>query len=457
MKRTQKTLAACQSEHSCHAITPSPSAEEPPRAHLPTLLFLLGGFAQAAFLIWLFYLQPTNFVKLVWTPDTVGYVAPAQFFIENGRFPPDMVRTIGYPLFLAFAYTVGGAEHGAQVALILQSIMNLAALVVFWTLLSELVPRASTGTRLVAAAIFWFASFGMALDLMSDFLFGFWLLLALSILWRGRSMALILSGAGAVAAAGFTRPSVGGFVLLLPLLALTIGRVASPVRPIHLGLYLGAVIAVTLTTSYIEHRKADRYSDSFEAFAAQAVLWNNGLTTQDEVKTLVTSRAGLAYHDLTRAERTQYSRAVLIRELTRQPVPFLRVYSVNFAKYLMAPIERIVEIVLSAKAPSNYSRSRTRGILSVLWLPILLLAIWPSAGTLDSRAGLYMFALLLSLYFLLLGSFWAMAGERYRYPALPWMLMHFAGQLEAVKVWIRPRLLSQLRRRPLHVGSGAPR
>src|SRR5215510_3597 len=80
MKRTQKTLAAYQSEHSRHAIKPSPSAEEPPRTHLPTLLFLLAGFAQAAFLIWLFYLQPTNLVKLVWAPDTNSYVAPAQFF-----------------------------------------------------------------------------------------------------------------------------------------------------------------------------------------------------------------------------------------------------------------------------------------------------------------------------------------------------------------------------------------
>jgi hypothetical protein len=420
-------------------------------------LLLLVGFAQAAVLIWLFYLQPTNFVKLVWTADTDGYVAPAQFFLENGRFPPDMMRTIGYPLFLASAYAVGGAEHGAQVALILQSVMSLAAVVVFWTLLSELVPRVSTGMRLVAAAIFWFASFGMALELMPDFLFGFWLLLALSILWRGRSMALILFGAAALVAAGFTRPTLGGFVLLLPLLALAIGRGASPVRPMHLGLYIGAVIAVTLTTSYIEHRQGDRHSDSFGAFSAQAVLWNNGLRTQDEVKTLVASQAGLAYDDLTRAERTQYSRAVLIRELTRQPVPFLRAYAVNFAKYLMAPIERIVHIFLSDKTASTYSRSRTRVILSVLWLPVWLLAIWPSTGTLDSRGGLHKFALLLTLYFLLLGSFWAMAGERYRYPALPWLLMHFAGQSEAVKALIRPRLLSRLPKRSLHVGCGAPR
>src|SRR5262245_57183309 len=99
MKRTQKTLIASQSKHSRHVEGPSPSAEERPRA--PTLLLLLlVGVAQAAFLIWLFYLQRTNFVKLVWTPDTDGYVAPAQFFLENGRFPPDMMRTIGYPLFL---------------------------------------------------------------------------------------------------------------------------------------------------------------------------------------------------------------------------------------------------------------------------------------------------------------------------------------------------------------------
>ncbi len=172
-------------------------------------------------------------------PDSVTYSAPAKAILEEGRFlnaegAPEIYRTPGYPLFLAFCSLIFG-DGWAEAAVFLQNLSNLAAVLLVYGTLLELCGNrraAFSGGMLACLNIHdvYFCFF-----ILSDILFQFLILAAAFFLIRFfkrlHSLPLILA-AGLFAAGMFVRPSglylpvfltavIGGALFLRPRSALS--------------------------------------------------------------------------------------------------------------------------------------------------------------------------------------------------------------------------------------------
>jgi 4-amino-4-deoxy-L-arabinose transferase-like glycosyltransferase len=153
--------------------------------------------------------------------DSSGYIMPAKHIIENAFFSNDGVnpaylRTPGYPLFLAAVYFLGGNDTAVVIAQILLLTLKLY---LFYRILIMLdVPQnlSVLGTTLL---LFDVQSYGYSFAIMTEPLFGFFLILSLYFLvkyiYRGRKLRMFFAFAAAFNYALLIRPILVYFCMLV--------------------------------------------------------------------------------------------------------------------------------------------------------------------------------------------------------------------------------------------------
>src|SRR5262245_39693337 len=69
------------------------------------------GLIEALLFSWLYAQPHEDFLSFITTPDTPGYVGVAVQLAETSTLSAGF-RTLGYPLFLALGYALGGRDNG---------------------------------------------------------------------------------------------------------------------------------------------------------------------------------------------------------------------------------------------------------------------------------------------------------------------------------------------------------
>ena len=406
-------------------------------------VLLFAAVLQAVFLLWLFGQGRDEACRRVHCgADTVSYVTPAQSVLNGAGLPPDMFRTVGYPLFLTIPFWLGGEQYGYHLTVVIQSILNLLATLLFGKLLAALLPQISMPVSVIAVAIFWYVGFGLALNVLTDFLFGFLLLVFFYAFWLQRGPLWLAISAGALLAAGLTRPTLGPFLLLLPLLRVLVQRRFSRLPRASVVVYAAAIVVSSGANFALEHARAERRSGSFKAHSMRLALFDKGIATESEVVQRVAELAGRPIDQLTRREQDAFSWRVFVEYVSSKPACFMRGVALNMVKYILSPVEAVVMKVVGSADAETYGRSFTRKLVFVLGLPIWTLALWPGMSRRPETRDLYLFALVVGLYFIGMSSAaCGGVGERYRFPAVPMLLLCFAFNLDRLVGWVNSRLV----------------
>ncbi|MHC1773325.1 MAG: ArnT family glycosyltransferase [Flexilinea sp.] len=147
-------------------------------------------------------------------PDSATYIAPADSMIQKGQFlnensAPEIYRTPGYPLFLAFCKLISG-KAWIWTTIFFQNILSVIAILVLYALVLELCRNrtaALAGSLLVAFNLhdIYFSFF-----ILSDSLFQSIILFAVYFLvrfFKRFHVADLLRAAGLFSAGTFIRPS----------------------------------------------------------------------------------------------------------------------------------------------------------------------------------------------------------------------------------------------------------
>ena len=189
----------------------------------------------------------------------------------------------------------------------------------------------------------------------------------------------------------------------------------------------------------------------------QAALFEKGYVTQSEISLRIEKLAGRPYAQLTRRELEILSRHVFVEYVSSHPFRFMCGLAQNAARYVLWPPESCVrvaagwtsfnllrpgEIVGGARGqPEHLVLNRipihklVLGLLLLACIPIWIIALWPGMARMPKTSNLYLFALVIIFFFIGLASPFSGAGERYRFPALPLLLVCFACNLDSLVSW----------------------
>ncbi len=115
---------------------------------------LLGLFVEVAVFAAACAYGPAGFVEQISGTDSAEYVRVGEHLVQEGTLPPTN-RTLGYPLFLAGCFLIGGETYVCHVAVAVQLAVNLAFSVWFWFALPRYAPRLTPRLRTLAL-ILWF-------------------------------------------------------------------------------------------------------------------------------------------------------------------------------------------------------------------------------------------------------------------------------------------------------------
>jgi hypothetical protein len=162
------------------------------------------------------------------TPDTLEYQRVA-YELSQGHLVATK-RTPGYPLFLGVAYFLGGPENGVYWLAVAQLVLNILLTAMSWMLLERLAPETPKWIRVALTGVCFWAGFGLALNLLTDFLasFLFGVFLYGLLYWRSWR-GTILSGI-ALALATMVRPTFVFVPLLLLPAVYLINRCSARLR-----------------------------------------------------------------------------------------------------------------------------------------------------------------------------------------------------------------------------------
>jgi len=417
-------------------------AASKPRDLLPIVLAAAAVIELALFVPVAALLDHEHFVWSVSCADTPLYIKACKDLLATGSYPLDTVRTVGYPLFLAGAFLLGGEAHGYQVAVALQLVLNLAFLWLIWRLVERVAPQARLGVRLAIAIVGFIAGLGQAVFLLSDLQAGVFFTFFGYVMLCKRSPWWVVGGALALMAATLTRPMFTYFTVLIPLMAWLLGRFAIRVPWSHVAVYLLASVAAVGVNSAVDRRSRDLVgSDSFFTYHTRNLLYNLyrfPARTEQEHQALyqqeISRRAGKPYESLTRGEKDPFARALFLETLRAHPYQCARAWCVSFALYGVVPIESLVNYFcrLATWDEFWYHRSPLRRSMSFICMPLWILAYAPPWGRRRKYWPFYIVTMLLVVYVNGLCALGVGVGDRMRIPILPFMLAWAAVNLEAV-------------------------
>jgi hypothetical protein len=413
-----------------------------------TSFYLLTACAaiELSIFFWLCFLGQETFREFIWAPDTFEYNHIALQLAENTTLVASR-RTLGYPLFLASGYMIGGRSYGIYIVIVTQLALNILFTGICWRLLQRVAPDAGVGLRSIITLFFFWACMGMALYLLTDFLasFFFGIFLYGMLFWRSRS-SVTLSGTS-LAFATLTRPTFTLIPLLLPFAAYLIGRFTSKVPLYHITVF---IISSLLATCF-----SVAYQYAFENYIGPSpVLTQNyqriiyfsleqkHVTEDDFIKMFeadIERRSGQPFGMLSRSDEEKYARQIFINALISHPGQVIFYLVKNFVKYIFAPVEsliaRLTVLYISEETYFTYIRL----IIGLLCLPIWLLSLTPPVGSSKGCKIYYLLLMMLLFYVLGITAITPLQGERMRLPLLLFMLPIVVWNIHGIRGYLLDR------------------
>jgi len=380
---------------------------------------------------WLCSFGHDGFIAFIWTPDTSEYVRIAQHLTETFTLTPSP-RTLGYPLFLALGYLVGGRSW-PYVIVIVQLLLNIALTWGVWRLLQQLVPNAGIRLRATATFFFFWAGLGMALYLMTDFLasFFFGVFLYGMLFWRTRP-SILLSGT-CLALATLTRPTFTYLPFLLPAAFYLAGRVTSKATWPQLVAFMACSLGATGVSVMYQYTAYTYLGPSpvlllpIEEALYYGVVQHQRpgtdyISFKKEFEAEVEKRADRRFATLTPAEQETYAKQIFREELLSHPTEIATNYIKNFIKYMFVPVEsNLMRVVALFASEQTYLRY-VRPILGLVCLPVWLLSLIPPINSPKKYRMYYLLAMVLLVYVIGISAISTGSGERIRFPLLAFML-----------------------------------
>lgn len=370
--------------------------------------------------VWLSSLGQDGFKKIVSSPDTVEYVQVAHALAEKGQLIASR-RTLGYPMFMALGYGLGGDLYGPQIVIAVQLILNVVFTFLCWRLLERITPNVSVGLRAVATLVFFWAGLGMALNLLSDFLASFLFAVFLygMLFWR-KPLLCILSGS-CLAVATLTRPTFILIPFLVPLSAFLVGRVTSKVPASYVLVFIFSSLAATGASIVYQYRLSGYLGPS--SVVSQNIGRMLSYDDYEEFRTKIADYAHLnSAGDLSPAEEEKYARELFWQELFASPQKIILPLLQTLVKYIFVPIEYVVaKFTVFIRDDATYV-GYVRPVLFAVFLPMWILFLIPPFRSASKVIAFYSLTMILLLYILGISLHTKDQGERIRFPMLAFML-----------------------------------
>jgi hypothetical protein len=388
--------------------------------------------------------------------DTSSYIHLAHA-IARGELPPSR-RTVGYPLFLAAAYALGGQTYGLHVAVAGQMLLLVLMAGMTAGLMRRLLPELPRWLHVLAVVLVFWMGLGHALFIMSDLLGAFlWLGMVYAVLTRGGWRWALASCLCSMAAV-LVRPSFGPVLATIPVL-IWAARKLSP-RPTS---WLAAVLLLAFGVGgwAMNARQESLHRDTVAqglgepflaphlALALQSNLY--GTTDWDvyvpQFQQAVATAGNKPFDQMTRGEQDRYAKQVFLAEAKEHTGALGMAYVRNFAKYLLAPPETLSgNIAWLLDRRDDYDRGVVRLALTILWAPLWVAALFPS-GASSARRRLYALMLTSLALLLLPAALVGGGGDRIKLPVYGLIVPMAAANLHAMIIRIgrgrRRRLCGQ--------------
>ena len=411
---------------------------------------LAAGILIEALLFWWLCAQPReDFLSFISTPDTPGYVRVALQLAETSTLSAGP-RTLGYPLFLALGYAIGGRENGPILIIAIQLLLNVGFTWGCWKLLERLVPAAGLALRVVATTFCFWAGLGMASYLMTDFLAALWFGIFLYGLMFWRTPAAVVAASVCLALATLTRPTFTFFPLLLPAAAYLAGRLVRPVPWYQLaGLTACSLAATGVSVAYQYSFYRYLGPSPTMLMPIQEILYygvyhrsgpaSDYSAFQDEFRGEIARRAGRTFEALSPAERDTLAGQLFRERAAGHPMEVVVNCAKNFVKYLFAPVESIVlRTVTAMNNPDLYARA-VRPLLILLCLPVWVGSLIPPMGSPPRCKAYYLLVVGCLFYIVGLSAIGTGSGERIRFPMLAFMVPIAVWNIEHLIRYARTR------------------
>ena len=425
-----------------------------------TTFYILTACAAIELLLfcWLCSLNQQAFRDLVWMPDTYEYNRIALQLFEYNRIALQLEennkltsgqRTLGYPLFLYLGYLIGGRSYGMYVVIALQLMLNLIFTWGCWRLLQRIAPAAGIRLRSIVTLFFFWASLGMALYLLTDFLasFLFGVFLYGFIFCRSRS-SVLLSGTS-LALATLTRPAFTFIPFLLPFVAYIIGKFTSKLPRKHLAVFMLCSFIGT-GISVIYQYTADGYIGPASMLTQSIArtmyfsLKENRLIESDYIREFereIERRAGQSFVKLSRSDHEKYAKEMFFEALISYPRQVIFYLIKNVIKHIFVPIEASTRELTVFYMSEQVYLTYIRPILGLLCLPIWLLSLSPPIGLPKKYKMYYLLVLILLFYMVGMSAMSPLAGERMRFPVLAFMMPVMVWNIHNLYIYSQKRHL----------------
>jgi hypothetical protein len=403
-------------------------------AALSACLFLVAAFR-----------GPEAFRVAVSLPDGEGYTSAAWSLLKQGTMPRESVRTLGYPLFLAGCFGIGGETYGAHVAIAVQLVLNLMLMPLSWSYLTHVSNQVSRRFRLIAAYCVWFAGLGLAALLMTDLLAAFCFNVFLFGFCFRRTRRWVALAGGCLLFATLARPAFNGMFVLLPFLALLVNRFARRIPWKQVAVYSVCSICGFGVNSLQERYSSEVKGREISVKEYGIMFWNarytlGGCTADNREAALaqyrqsVADRMGKDYEMLSRREKETGAWRLLRDLVFAQPSTFVIGLVEHSLKTLVAPVDSLAG--WGARfffGPETVLPKVVRFLIFLLCMPLWLLAYLPGKEV-RQRFGAYLiFSGIVLAYVVGLTALLAEGcGERYRLPLLMMILVTAALQADVL-------------------------
>jgi hypothetical protein len=153
----------------------------------------------------------------------------------------------------------------------------------------------------------------------------------------------------------------------------------------------------------------------------------------------IEQRAGKPYTAVSRSEEEKYAVEFFREELKARPGAVLLQLSKTAVKYLLAPVDSAVILLIRLANPDADAPPQVRLLLGLVCLPLWLLAITPPCGRSKEIWAYYLLVALFMAYVLGLTSINPFLGERIRFPVLGLMLPIAAWNLSTLLAFLARR------------------
>jgi len=448
--------SSCSVLSAVHYMPENPTPSTSPPERFPWRCLIIPAVVSAVLFALMLAQGRETFDRVATVSDSGDYVSVAWGLVRDGVVPRNAVRTLGYPLYLAGCYILGGETYGNALAVAVQLLLNLVMVPLAWSFLFSLSRNISRKVAIAAVLCVWYAGLGFATMLLSDFLAGFCFNVFLFGFCFRRTWWWATFAGVCLFIAVLTRPVFCLVFVFCPFLALFVRRFAPAIPWRQVGAYCLFGLAA-LGVNFVQ----DRYSEEVVGMRTSikeypVMLWNAvlvlhvdgfGEAARDDYVAVIVSRAGRPYETLTRREKEETSRIVFRELIVAHPIPFGVHVVKRFGKSLVAPMDSLVLQIHRLFENGQPLTNAVRFVLSLICLPLWLLAYIPGRRLLKEKTAYLIVFGIITAYVLGITALTAEGcGDRYRLPLIMSIISVAALQIDSMIVARRERRSGSLQR-----------